>query len=82
MRVPIVVSVSEYLGARDVALVATHDLDVASQLGPRFLRGYFSETDHVLRPGIAPSSNALAMLERAHYPAEILSDIERRVRAG
>ncbi|MEO7733412.1 MAG: hypothetical protein ABIY55_20790, partial [Kofleriaceae bacterium] len=67
LRVPIVVSVLDYLGARDVAIAATHDLDVAAQVGRRFARGYFSEPDDTtgqfdrkLRPGIAPTSNALA----------------------
>ena len=72
LRVPIVVSVLDYLGARDVVIAATHDLDVAAQVGPRFARGYFCEPDDAtgrfdrkLRPGVAPTSNALALLVRA-----------------
>jgi hypothetical protein len=84
LRVPIVVSVLDYLAAHDVALAATHDLDVAAQVDPRFVRGHFCELDELagtfdrkLRPGVAPSSNALALLERAGYPAAIVAAVRR-----
>ncbi|MEJ7604211.1 MAG: hypothetical protein WKG01_40475, partial [Kofleriaceae bacterium] len=87
VRVPIVVSVLDYLAARDLVLAATHDLDVAGQADPRFVRGHFCELDELaglfdrkLRPGIAPSSNALALLERAGYPAAIVEDVRQRLR--
>jgi hypothetical protein len=83
LRVPIVVSVLDYLGARDLAIAATHDLDVAARVAPRFARGYFCEPDdetgrfdRKLRPGIAPTSNALALLIRAGYPRQIIAAIE------
>ena len=86
VRVPIVVSVLEYLAARDVALAATHDLDVAGQVAPTFVRGHFCEIDELagvfdrkLRPGIAPSSNAVALLERAGYPTAIVADVRQRL---
>ncbi|MBC7977995.1 MAG: hypothetical protein H7138_23685, partial [Myxococcales bacterium] len=82
---PIAVSVLDYLGARDLAIAATHDLDVAAQVDPRFARGYFGEPDddtgqfdRKLRPGVAPTSNALALLIRAGYPAAIIAAVERR----
>ena len=85
LRVPIVVSVLDYLGARDVVIAATHDLDVAAQLGPRFARGYFGEPDDAsgrfdrkLRQGVAPNSNALALLIRAGYPPAIIAAVEQR----
>lgn len=80
----IVVAVLDYLAARDIAIAATHDLDVAAQVSPQFLRGYFCELDdagtfdRMLRPGVAPSSNALALLERAGYPTAIIADVKRR----
>lgn len=85
LRVPIVVAVLDYLGQRDLVVAATHDLDVAEQVDAGFVRGYFSEPgdeagrfDHTLRPGVAPTSNALALLVRAGYPHEIVADAERR----
>jgi len=88
LRVPIVVSTLDYLGARDLAIAATHDLDVAAQVDPRFARGYFDEPDDAtgrfdrkLRPGVAPTRNALALLIRAGYPSAIIAAVERRVAA-
>jgi hypothetical protein len=82
------VSVLDYLGARDLVIAATHDLDVAAEVDARFARGYFAEPDAVtgrfdrrLLPGVAPTSNALALLVRAGYPAAIIAAVERRVRA-
>ncbi|HEX7836195.1 MAG TPA: hypothetical protein VF469_01965, partial [Kofleriaceae bacterium] len=89
LRVPIAVSTLDYLGERDIAIAATHDLDVAAQVAPRFARGYFCEPDddtgqfdRKLRPGVAPTSNALALLVRAGYPHAIVAAVENRVRAG
>jgi hypothetical protein len=85
LRVPIAVSVLDYLGARDLAIAATHDLDVAAQVDPRFARGHFCEADddsgrfdRKLRPGVSPASNALALLIRAGYPRAIIDAVERR----
>jgi hypothetical protein len=81
LRIPIVVAVLEYLGARDVVVAATHDLDVAARLVPRFARGHFSELDDAfdyrLREGVAASGNAFALLRRAGYPAAIVERLER-----
>ncbi|HEU4733873.1 MAG TPA: hypothetical protein VFT22_38535 [Kofleriaceae bacterium] len=89
LRVPIAVSVLDYLGQRDLVVAATHDLDVAAQVDARFARGYFCESDdergdfdRKLRPGVAPASNALALLARAGYPPAIVADAERRARAN
>ncbi|HMG20531.1 MAG TPA: hypothetical protein VK607_04410, partial [Kofleriaceae bacterium] len=89
LRVPIVVSVLDYLGRRNLVVAATHDLDVAAQVDARFARGYFCEPDdaagrfdRTLRPGVAPTSNALALLVRAGYPAAIVAEAERRAGAG
>lgn len=88
LRVPIVVSTLDYLGERDIAIAATHDLEVAAQVDARFARGYFCEPDddtgkfdRKLRPGVAPTSNALALLVRAGYPHAIVAAVEDRVRA-
>ena len=80
IRVPIVVHVLDYLAAHDFVVAATHDLDVAARLSPRFERGYFCELDdqtfdRKLRPGVAPSHNAVALLARAGYPRELVQAI-------
>ena len=81
-------SVIDYLGARDLVVAATHDLEVAAQVDARFARGYFCEPDggdrfdRRLRPGVSPSSNALALLVRAGYPAAIIAAAERRAGAA
>jgi hypothetical protein len=95
IRVPIVVSVLEHLARDHVVIAATHDLDVAAQLAPQFQRGYFCEVDPLadpgdqltgafdrkLHPGIAPSTNAVAVLARAGYPAVLVRAIEQRSRS-
>jgi DNA mismatch repair ATPase MutS len=87
LRVPIVVSVLNHLRQRDLVVAATHDLDVAAQVHPRFLRAYFCEPDgdtghfdHTLRAGVAPTGNAIALLARAGYPPTVVAEAERRAR--
>jgi hypothetical protein len=91
-RVPIVVAVLEHLAQRGVVGAATHDPEVAARLSPRFRRGFFRERlpadedadtdaaddgfDYRLRPGVAPSTNALALLRRAGYPAALVAAAE------
>ncbi|MGE5182489.1 MAG: MutS-related protein [Acidobacteriota bacterium] len=80
IRVPIVVSVLEYLATRGLVVAATHDLDVATRLDARFARGYFAELpeggfDRTLHAGVAPSTNAIELLARAGYPAAILERV-------
>ncbi len=77
VRVPIVVAVIELLAARDLVVAATHDLDVATRLDASLVRGYFDELpdgsfDRTLKPGVARSTNAVAILRRAGYPPAIL----------
>jgi hypothetical protein len=88
LRVPIAVSVLNHLRQRDLVVAATHDLDVAAQVDARFLRAYFCEPDgdtgqfdHTLRAGVAPTSNAIALLARAGYPPTVVAEAERRARA-
>jgi DNA mismatch repair ATPase MutS len=80
VRVPIVVAVLEFLADHGFVIAATHDLDVARLVSERFARGYFtdvggSDFDRKLRPGIAPSTNAFALLANAGYPSAILERI-------
>lgn len=80
VRVPIVVAVLEYLARENIVIAATHDLDVAKRLSEVFERGCFRELDDEdgttfdfrLRPGMAVTTNAVALLRRAGYPAAIL----------
>jgi hypothetical protein len=82
VRVSIAVAVLDYLSAHDIVIAATHDLEVASRVDARFLRAHFLEIDELagefdrqLRDGVAPSTNAVAMLRRAGYPDELLARI-------
>ena len=87
-RVPIVVAVLEHLARGGIVAAATHDLEVAARLSPRFVRGFFRERnlsdgaddvesfDYKLRPGTAPSTNALTLLRRAGYPAALVAAAE------
>ncbi|HEY5947892.1 MAG TPA: hypothetical protein VIV40_20470 [Kofleriaceae bacterium] len=82
VRVPIVVAVLEHLGARDLVIGATHDLDVAKRLDPSFERAHFAELptgefDRRLHAGVAPSTNAIELLARAGYPRGLLARVER-----
>jgi hypothetical protein len=87
VRVPIVVAVLEHLAAHDFVIAATHDLDVARQLGEHFVRGYFAQLpngdfDRTLKPGVALSTNALELLTRAGYPPALLARVEQHRTAG
>ncbi|HEY4238637.1 MAG TPA: hypothetical protein VGM88_02435 [Kofleriaceae bacterium] len=80
-RVPIVVGVLEYLGDAGLCAAATHDLDVAAQLSPRFLRVFFRDPGDAgggyrLHAGTAPTTNAVALLRRAGYPEALVASIE------
>lgn len=87
VRVPIVVAVLEHLATGHLVVAATHDLEVAHKLSPRFDRGYFKELDegddtyeddgfdYKLRPGTAVTTNALTLLRRAGYPESILAAV-------
>lgn len=82
VRVSIAVAVLDYLAARDIVVAATHDLEVAARVDPKFLRAHFLEIDELagefdrkLRDGVAPSTNAVALLRRAGYPDAVLARI-------
>lgn len=82
VRVSIAVAVLDYLSTHDIVIAATHDLEVARLVDPRFRRAHFLEIDELagefdrkLRDGVAPSTNAVAMLRRAGYPDEVLARI-------
>lgn len=82
LRVPIVVEVLDHLARHDLAIAATHDLDVAAQVSPRFVRAYFREPDdetgqfdrklRAIHRRSSPPSNA-ASPARANSPKPILS---------
>jgi DNA mismatch repair ATPase MutS len=81
-----VLAVLEHLVTLGLVVAATHDLDVANQLGARYARGYFEDDgsgtfDRRLRAGIAPRTNAVEILRRAGYPHEVLRRIEHHARA-
>jgi DNA mismatch repair ATPase MutS len=71
---------------RHLVLAATHDLELVELLAHRYRSFHFSETvaehglrfDYRLRPGPCRTRNAIALLEHAGYPAELV----RRARAA
>jgi len=63
-----------------LVVVATHDLDLAENLGTAYLCFHFSDRvdknnldfDYTLKKGIATSRNAIKLLEHLGYPQEII----------
>lgn len=72
--------------ARCLVLVATHDLELVSQLDGRFAPYYFGDRvdanglafDYRLRPGVASSRNAIALLGILGAPAAVVEEANRR----
>lgn len=79
--------VLNYLAAQNaLPLIATHDMALVPQL-KGYERYYFTEEiseegdltyDYRIRKGIAPSKNAIKILERIGYPPEIITNINAR----
>lgn len=69
-----------------LVVVATHDLDLAENLGETYLFYHFSDKvdrsnldfDYTLKPGIATSRNAIKLLEHLGYPQEITQEANNR----
>lgn len=77
-------AVLECLGANAQVLVTTHDVEMQSLLGPRFLTFHFTENpdlpevfDYRLHHGISTSRNAIALLEKLGYPASVIAEARR-----
>jgi hypothetical protein len=77
------------LGQRDLVVAATHDRALCELLESQFTLGFFTEEvhdddvvfDYRLRPGVLQTTNAIALLERAGFPADLVAEA-RRLAAG
>ncbi|HEX3836701.1 MAG TPA: hypothetical protein VHW25_07035 [Steroidobacteraceae bacterium] len=79
-RIAVAQAVLSAIGATAQALVTTHDVELQHLLGERFELFYFQENpavegffDHALHSGASTQRNAIRVLERLGYPAEIIA---------
>ncbi|HEY6457644.1 MAG TPA: hypothetical protein VIY90_20395 [Steroidobacteraceae bacterium] len=80
-RIAIAKAVLRAIGANAQVLVTTHDVELQHLLGVRFELYYFQEDpavegffDHQLHSGASTQRNAIRVLERLGYPAEIIAE--------
>jgi hypothetical protein len=72
--------------SRSLVIAATHDLELVRFVGPGFAAFHFGdrvalnrlEFDYRLRPGVAPSRNAIALLQLLGAPNAVVSDAQVR----
>ncbi|EAQ97957.1 MutS-related protein [Congregibacter litoralis] len=72
-------AVLEELGSHHRVLVTSHDTELETFLSKNYEFYHFSETgnieapfDYVLRPGVCRTKNALKLMERVGYPAQVV----------
>jgi DNA mismatch repair ATPase MutS len=79
-------AIIRYLAKQNtLAVIATHDLELAERLSGLCDFYHFASSvdenglkfDYLLRPGIATTRNAIALLKHLGYPAEIIENAER-----
>jgi DNA mismatch repair ATPase MutS len=80
-RIAIAKAVLRAIGANAQLLVTTHDVELQHLLGEKFELFYFQEDpgvegffDHRLHSGVGTQRNAIRVLERLGYPADILAE--------
>lgn len=80
-RLAVCRAVLECLGRSATVLVTTHDVELQSLLKDHYQLFHFQENpdvvgffDYVLRPGAATERNAIRLLNRLKFPAEIVAD--------
>jgi hypothetical protein len=84
-RIAASAAVLRHLGRRDLVVAATHDRELCELLEDCFTLGFFTEAvegddvifDYRLRPGVLQTTNAIALLERAGFPAELVAEARR-----
>jgi DNA mismatch repair ATPase MutS len=72
--------------SRCLVVAATHDLELVRFVGPGFAAFHFGdrvapgglEFDYLLRPGVAPSRNAIALLQLLGAPQGVVDDAQAR----
>jgi predicted ATPase len=80
-RIAVAKAVLRAIGANAQVLVTTHDVELQHLLGVQFELFYFQENpavegffDHELHSGASTQRNAIRVLERLGYPAEIIAE--------
>lgn len=80
-RIAIAKAVLRAIGTSAQTLVTTHDVELQHLLGEKFELFYFQEDpsvrgffDHKLHVGVGTQRNAIRVLERLGYPAEIIAE--------
>ena len=80
-RIAIATAVLRAIGSNAQVLVTTHDVELQHLLGDQFELFYFQENpavegffDHRLHSGASTQRNAIRVLERLGYPAEIIAE--------
>ncbi len=80
-RIAIAKAVLRSIGTHAQLLVTTHDVELQHLLGEKFGLFHFQEDpavegffDHKLHAGAGTQRNAIHVLERLGYPAEILAE--------
>jgi hypothetical protein len=84
-RIAASAAVLHRLAAEDLVVAATHDRELCELVEDRFALGYFTEQvvdqdvsfDYRLRPGVLHTTNAIALLERAGFPATLVAEARR-----
>lgn len=84
-RIAASAAVLRHLGRHDLVVAATHDRELCELLENSFTLGFFTEAiegddvifDYRLRPGVLQTTNAIALLERAGFPAELVAEARR-----
>lgn len=84
-RIAASAAVLHRLAAADLVVAATHDRELCDLVEHRFMLGYFTEEvvdqdvsfDYRLRPGVLQTTNAIALLERAGFPAAVVAEARR-----
>ncbi|MBH8559082.1 MutS-related protein [Hymenobacter negativus] len=79
-RIAATQAVLAHLQARSLVVASTHDGELGALLAPAFTEYHFSETvtetdwyfDYRLKPGPLTTRNAIRLLARAGYPADIV----------
>jgi MutS domain V len=80
-RIAVAKAVLRAISANAQILVTTHDVELQHLLGAQFELCYFQENpavegffDHALRAGVSTRRNAIRVLERLGFPADIIAE--------
>jgi hypothetical protein len=88
-RVAAAKAVLERLGRRAQVLVTTHDVELQHLLRQNFLTFHFVENpalpevfDYRLRAGVSTAKNAITLLEKIGFPADVIKEARRLASNG